>query len=87
MSTAVTGWSWRWGVGEVAHSDMRQIGARRGNLGLTGGAVADTGVAPADRTGRAGAEANGATAGSAERQGIAALEASLQAMPHRSDME
>ena len=64
-------------------TDVRQISARSGNLGLTksgsGGAVAGTGVAAGDRTGRTGSEASVATAGSAERQGIASLEASLYA--------
>ena len=52
-------------------------------LELQGGAGASIGGAAADRTGRAGAEPNVATAGSNERQGIAALEASLQEMVQR----
>ena len=74
------------GGGELANSEVRQIGAGSGNFGLTnsgpGVAVAGTGVAAADRTGRTAAAATGAAAGRADRQGIAALEASLLAMLH-----
>ena len=74
------------GGGELANSDVPQIVTGSGNLGLTnsgpGGSVAGTGVAAADSTGRPAAAATGGAAGSADRQGIAALEASLLAMLH-----
>ena len=63
----------------------RGVGSAQRNsfLELQGGAGASIGGAAADRTGRAGAAPNVATEGSNERQGIAALEASLHAMLQR----
>ena len=63
---------------------MVLVGAQRGDDSeLQVGAGAGIGGAAADRTGGAGAEPNVATAGNTERQGIAALEASLQEMLRR----
>ena len=63
---------------------MDVASAQRGvSLDLQGGAGAGIGGAAADRTGRAGAEENVATAGSTESQGLAALEASLHTMLQR----
>ena len=63
----------------------RGVGSAQRNsfLELQGGAGASIGGAAADRTGRAGAAPNVAMEGSNERQGIAALEASLREMLER----
>lgn len=67
-----------------APAQMVLVSAQRGDLlELQVGAGAGIGGAAADRTGGAGAEPNVATAGSTERQGIAALEASLAEMLRR----
>ena len=66
-----------------ASAQMVLVNGQQSDLGLPLRGGADIGGAAADRTGGAGAEPNVATAGSTERQGIAALEASLAEMLRR----